>query len=108
MPRSEVKSKATTAAVLAAFLLAGCASAATSQQSLQIACRAYSASLVSLAGYRAAGHLSESQIATVDQWRPTLNQACSGEAADASGLLDLVEAGVTSMILIERELRHEP
>lgn len=96
------------AAASAAFLLAGCAASSVSlQENLQIACRAYAASLTSLAGFRAAGRLSEQQVATVEQWRPTLNEACSGNVENTDDLIGLVEAGVISMIFIETEVRHE-
>ncbi|WP_282609478.1 hypothetical protein [Pelagibius sp. Alg239-R121] len=99
--------KAMMAAVSAAFLLAGCASSISLQENLQIACRAYSASLTSLAGFRAAGRLTDQQIAAVDQWRPTLNEACSGGITETDDLLNLVESGVVSMIFIEEEVRDE-
>ncbi len=95
------------AAISAAFLLAGCASSISMQENLQIACRAYAASLTSLAGYRAAGRLSEEQVAAVDHWRPTLNEACSGNVTETQDLLNLVESGVVSMIFIEEEVRSE-
>lgn len=95
------------AAASAAFLLAGCASSVSLQENLQIACRAYAASLTSLAGFRAAGRLSEQQVAEVEQWRPTLNEACSGDVENTDDLIGLVEAGVISMIFIETEVRNE-
>lgn len=95
------------ATVSAAFLLAGCASSSPIQENLQIACRAYAASLTSLAGFRAAGRLNEEQVATVERWRPTLNEACSGEVENTNDLIALVEAGVISMIFIETEVRNE-
>ncbi len=95
------------AAVSAAFLLAGCASSVSVQENLQIACRAYAASLTSLAGFRAAGRLTDEQIAAVEQWRPTLNDACSGRIDNTDDLLSLVETGVVSMIFIETEVRNE-
>lgn len=95
------------AAASAAFLLAGCASSVSLQENLQISCRAYAASLTSLAGFRAAGRLSEQQVATVEQWRPTLNEACSGNVENTDDLIGLVEAGVISMIFIETEVRNE-
>lgn len=95
------------AAASAAFLLAGCASSISMQENLQIACRAYAASLSSLAGFRAAGRLTAEQVAAVDRWRPTLNEACSGEVTETDDLLDLVESGVVSMIFIEQEVRNE-
>lgn len=95
------------AAASAAFLLAGCASSISMQENLQIACRAYAASLASLAGYRAAGRLTAEQVDAVDNWRPTLNEACSGDVTETDDLLNLVEAGVVSMIFIEEEVRNE-
>lgn len=95
------------AAVSAAFLLAGCASGISLQENLQIACRAYAASLTSLAGFRATGRLSDQQVATVEAWRPTLNEACNGDVENREDLIGLVEAGVISMIFIETEVRNE-
>jgi hypothetical protein len=97
-----------TAAALAAFLLAGCASGISLQENLQIACRAYGGSLTALAGFRAAGRLSGEQIAAVEQLRPMLNEACSGDIEESAQLLDLVESGVVNMIFIEESIRNEP
>ena len=99
--------KVVLAAASAAFLLAGCASSISMQENLQIACRAYAASLTSLAGFRAAGRLTDEQVAAVDHWRPTLNEACNGEVMETEELLNLVESGVVSMIFIEQEIRNE-
>lgn len=95
-------------ALVAAFFVAGCASSTSTQQSLQVACKAYAATLTSLAGFRAADRLSDAQVATVEQWRPTLNEACSGEVGATGDLLAVVEAGVLKMIFIEQEVRNEP
>ncbi|TQV80309.1 hypothetical protein [Denitrobaculum tricleocarpae] len=96
------------AAFGAAFLLAGCASSSLStQESLLIACRGYTATLTSLAGFRAADRLSDDQVATVEQARPILNQACSGEVMATDDLLAVVEAGLIQMIFIEKEVRDE-
>lgn len=65
-----------------------------------IACRAYDGALRSLAGYRATGNLSAGQIETVDQWRPVLNDACTGEATTAD-ILSQIEQGVFELLLIE-------
>lgn len=83
----------------AVVILAGCATTNT-EQSLQISCRAYDATLRTLAGYRAAGRLDADEIATVDRWRPVLNAACTGEQAGGD-ILDQVEAGLFELIAIE-------
>ena len=89
------------------ILLAACATPSSTQQSLQVACNGYAATLTALAGYRAADRLSDEQVATIDQWRPVLNEACSGEITVTSDLLRIVEAGVLQMIFIETEVRDE-
>lgn len=78
--------------------------ACTGPQSMLIGCRAYDASLRSLAGYRAAGRLDVGQVATVDRWRPILNSACSGEEVSGD-VLDQFEMGLFELIAIEETVQ---
>lgn len=68
-----------------------------------IACNAYDGALRALAGYRQAGKLSEQDIATVDRWRPVLNEACSQPIS--SETLSVIEQGLFAMIEIQEDAR---
>ncbi|MDX2318310.1 MAG: hypothetical protein QNK44_07895 [Hyphomicrobiaceae bacterium] len=68
-----------------------------------VVCRAYDSSLRALAGYRAADRLSIEQVATVDRWRPVLNEACSGPVSAST--LSVIEQGVFAMIAIEEAVQ---
>lgn len=85
---------------LAVLVVVITASACTGPQSMLIGCRAYDASLRSLAGYKAAGRLDAVQVAAVDRWRPVLNSACSGEEVSGD-VLDQFEQGLFELITIE-------
>jgi len=90
------------------LFVAACANADNSPEVQAIqrvtqACATYDATLRSLALLRAGGHLSESQIATVDQWRPIMNGICIGEVPDiaADSLLDTAEKALLELSKIE-------
>ncbi len=97
------------AAALLAATLAACAptmgepqTAVTPEQGMQIACRAWAASLTTLAGYRAADRLSEAEVMTVESYRPHLNAACSEDTVATGDLLDQVEAYLIQVLIIEQ------
>jgi hypothetical protein len=82
-------------ALMLSALLVGCAGiqTATPQQKLVTACNAYANALVTLAGYRKAGKLSDAQVKQVDQIRSIVNPICSGSSVptDLNGALNTVE-----------------
>ena len=91
-------------AVLLLVGLVGCQTTSyTPAQSLLVSCKAYARTLTALAGYRAAGELTEDQVATVDEWRPILNDACTGEVPVTQDLLTAVEDALLKLIAIEQE-----
>lgn len=91
---------------LALFLLSGCETLGLNngpnlQEQLLITCKGYSATLTSLAGFRQAGKLSENQIQTVDELRPSLNEACSSNVESTSELVTIVESGLLKLLFVE-------
>jgi len=88
--------------VLAPLILLLVACTTPAQDGL-IACNAYDGTLRSLAAYRQADRLSADQIATVDRWRPILNEACSQPVSRET--LALIEQGLFAMIAIEEAVQ---
>lgn len=84
------------AVVLGSLALSACT---TPAQDALVVCRAYDATLRTLAGYRAADKLSAEDIATVDRLRPIMNEGCSGPPDAAT--LDAIERGLFELIAIE-------
>lgn len=84
------------------FVLLVIACTSPAQEGL-LFCNAYDGSLRSLAAYREAGRLDADQIATVDRWRPILNDACSEPVSAET--LDLIEQGLFAMIAIEEAVQ---
>lgn len=79
-----------------ALSVTGCAHKLSPEMVQIVSCEAYSSTLIALAGYRAQHLLSPAQIATVEQWRPTLNAACTAPATGV-GVLDQIEQGVIAL-----------
>lgn len=101
------------AAVAALLLLGGCPAPGTVNESppevvavqkVTKACATYDATLRSLAVMRGAGHLSETEIAIVNQWRPIMWGICTGDVPDtaAESLLDTAEKALFELSKIER------
>lgn len=85
------------------FLLASCITTTqdTSTKAFLTACSGYATALSALSGYRAAGQLSDAQVATVDRIRPALNKACRGNANVTLALVAAVQSGVAQLITIK-------
>jgi len=84
--------------VLAGLLaLGGCPSAGI-EDKIVVACQGYAGALVTAADARAAGDLSEKQVATVEAVRAALNPIClEGQWADAATALAAVERGLANL-----------
>jgi hypothetical protein len=82
--------------------LSGGSNATDPAYQLLVTCRAWDTTLRSLAGYRAQGKLTADQVATVDQWRPTLNYACSSGDVNPATSLDAAEKALQQMVLIDQ------
>ena len=92
-------------AVILVLLLAGCAGQNVGRD-LLLACHAYDGALSSLTVYRAAGRLSEGQIATVNQVRAVANPICMGEPLDLRTALTALETELRRMAVIELEKKQ--
>ncbi len=96
--------------VFLGFLLAACIGPPEQQteRQLQLMCRAYAATLTTLAAFNSTGALSESDVARVDEVRPVMNSACEKSAAglvtDLDSALLLVQQGAFELLLIEQGL----
>jgi hypothetical protein len=69
---------------------------------LLVTCRAWDTTLRSLAGYRAQGKLSKEDVATVEQWRPVLNQSCQSNQADIPAALNAAEQALQQIVIVEQ------
>lgn len=93
-------------AVLLALLLAGCATGYSLDQQAYLSCSAYANTLNALAGYRAAGKLSPSQVQTVTAASSVIGPACMGYQSgttSAAATLDTIEAQLFKMIEVKKE-----
>ena len=80
-----------------AIVLAACSSFGGGQTALAT-CEAYDSALRTLAVMRDVGDLSDSQIATVERWRPILNDVClQGTPPEGSAGLGTLEAGLLAL-----------
>lgn len=88
-------------AVAALAQLFGCATPASTQQSVYASCVAYERSLTALTPLRAAHRLSADQIAAVDQAVTIAGPICSGPIpADTADALAKLSAAVASMAAV--------
>lgn len=86
--------------LLAALVLAGCASLPTYDAKLAASCQAYANTLYSLAALK--DEMTQQQITTVNNARTVLNPICiSGDYRDAQSALALVEQYLAELNGIE-------
>ena len=112
MPPSTLRHGTIAVAAAGLMVLAGCATQGDSAGRIAsldvdplLACRAYrGATLGVLATLRADDALSDGHVASVDRWRPVLNDICEVASARITfGERDLLEAGLAALIAIEKE-----
>ena len=82
-----------------ALMLAACT---VGGHSVLVSCEVYAGALKTLAIERASGNLSDSQVATVNKWRPILNGVCLAETPPAgTDAFDTLEAGLIALARIQ-------
>ena len=82
------------------FVIAACAS--TTEDKIVVACQTYASSLSTLAVAKAAGDLSDAQIATVNDVRAILNPICQeGRWSNADVALSAVEQGIVRLAQVK-------
>lgn len=90
------------------FLLGACTTPGgnrlTPQQQLQISCDGVATTVRVLAGYRAAGKLSASQIETVESLRPTTIALCNGSVTDYQSALLVMSNSAFRLLTIRTEV----
>ncbi|WP_020591218.1 hypothetical protein [Kiloniella laminariae] len=90
-----------------ALITAGCTTPAgnklTPEQQLQLTCDGISSTVKVLAGYRAAGQLSESSIKLVDELRPSTVALCDGSVTDYTAALVTLSDAAFTLLTIRKE-----
>jgi hypothetical protein len=91
-----------TVALVAAFFVSACTTPAgnklSTEQQVQITCEGIISTVRILAGYRAAGELSDETIKTVSDLMPSTVKLCSGEVTDYQSALTTLQE--TAFILL--------
>ncbi|MCZ4280022.1 hypothetical protein O4H49_04485 [Kiloniella laminariae] len=95
------------ALITSGLLLAGCTTSAgnklTPEQQLQLTCDGISSTVKVLAGYRAAGELSDSSIKLVDDLRPSSVALCDGSVTDYPAALITLSDTAFTLLTIRKE-----
>ena len=94
------------AALAVVLLLAACASDPQVRviQSISAACAGYATALTDLAAYRAAGRLSEAQVAAVDRVRTVVTPLCTTDPADPQSALASIEQQLLVLVATKKEI----
>ncbi|WP_119461859.1 hypothetical protein [Rhodospirillaceae bacterium SYSU D60014] len=91
-------------AVLTILSLAGCASTARDPALVATAtCRAYAATLSSLAGFRAAGEIDDAMAGRINDVRAVATPLCTGAPPTDAATLAQLEDRLFDLLIIEQE-----
>ncbi|KKJ75456.1 hypothetical protein WH95_18625 [Kiloniella litopenaei] len=95
-----------TVALVAAFFVSACTTPGgnklTPEQQLQLTCDGISSTIKVLAGYRAAGELSEDSVKLVNDLRPSTVALCDGSVTDYQSALTILSNTAFTLLTIRK------
>ncbi|WP_085908918.1 hypothetical protein [Kiloniella majae] len=95
-----------TVALVAAFFMSACTTPGgnrlSAEQQVQITCEGIISTVRVLAGYRAAGELSEETVKTVSDLMPSTVKLCSGEVTDYQSALTTLQETAFVLLTVKK------
>ncbi|WP_120497562.1 hypothetical protein [Kiloniella sp. EL199] len=95
-----------TVALVAAFFMSACTTPGgnrlSAEQQVQITCEGIISTVRVLAGYRAAGELSEETVKTVSDLMPSTVKLCSGEVTDYQTALTTLQETAFVLLTVKK------